>query len=91
METGVPDEDVCDKQDIALTELKRIKKRPDFENFVKAYQHNLKSGYRLKFQLTLMPCYYLLSGITPNKRPKSGFLELLDLVLDGRNGRFIDG
>ena len=82
--TGSSDEEICDKQDITLTRLKRIKKRQDFEDFLKAYHHNLQSGISVEILTHAHArATYLLSGLTPNKRPRTGVLELLDLVLNG--------
>lgn len=41
--TGASDEDICDEQDINLMQLQKIKKRQDFDDFMKAYCHNLPS------------------------------------------------
>ena len=82
--TGASDEEVCDKQNITLTRLKKIRKRQDFDDFMKAYRHNMQSGSPVDI-LTYdhARVTYLLSGLIPNKCSRTGVLELLDLVLGG--------
>ena len=70
--TECSDEEICKKQNIILTRLKRIKKQPDFEDFVKTYQYNLRSEVLFEIPTHSHACAtYLLSGMTPNKGPRA--------------------